>query len=83
MKEYLSKPEINFFLSILIPLVAIAVGWGVMTTRVEQLERMTLILQEHYVQQERISNEIKVSLARIETDILYIRKQLDKTVASR
>lgn len=83
MKEYLSKPEINFFLSILIPLVAIAVGWGVMTTRVEQLERMTLTLQEHYVQQERISNEIKVSLARIETDILYIRKQLDKTVASR
>ncbi len=83
MKEYLSKPEINFFLSILIPLVAIAVGWGVMTTRVEQLERITLTLQEHYVQQERISNEIKVSLARIETDILYIRKQLDKTVASR
>lgn len=80
MKEYLSKPEINFFMSVLIPLIALAVSWGVITTRVNHVEALALGIQEQYNQQVKVNEDIKVSLARIETDILYIRKSLDEHI---
>lgn len=80
MKDYLSKPEINFFMSVAIPLIALAVSWGVMTTRIDHVERIAMGIQEEYIKQSKINEDIKVSLARIETDILYIRKSLDEHI---
>lgn len=77
MKDYISKPEINFLLSILIPLVAFAVGWGVMTARVNHVERMTSGLQVEFSKQQTVNEEIKVRLAEIQKDIIYIRESLD------
>ena len=77
MKDYISKPEINLILSIVVPMVALGIAWGVMTTRINHIESMALGIQEQYNQQMITNEQIKVSLARIETDILYIRKSLD------
>lgn len=77
MKEYLSKPEINFFLSIAIPLIALAVGWGVMTTRLEHVEDTASVLRVDFNKQQSTNEEIKVRLAEIQKDILYIREALD------
>ena len=82
MKDYLSKPEINFLLSILVPLVALAVAWGSITTRVNHVESLALGLQNQYAEQQRTNEQIKVSLARIETDIIYIRQGLDKHLSN-
>jgi hypothetical protein len=72
MKDYLSKPEINFLLSILIPLVALAAAWGTMATRMDNIEKNMVIIQAQYTEQVKVNEIIKVSLARIETDIIYI-----------
>ena len=80
MKDYLSKPEINFLLSIMIPLVAFAVGWGVMTARVDHVEKMTTGLQAEFSKQQAVNEDIKVRLAEIQKDILYIRQALEAHV---
>ena len=80
MKDYLSKPEINFLLSIMIPLVAFAVGWGVMTARVDHVEKMTTGLQAEFSIQQAVNEDIKVRLAEIQKDILYIRQALEAHV---
>ena len=82
MKDYLSKPEINFFLSILIPLIALAVAWGAMDARLTHVEAMAIGLQSQYKSQTETNEQIKVSLARIETDIIYIRQGLDKHLSN-
>ena len=77
MKDYISKPEINLILSIVVPMVALGIAWGVMTTRINHIESMALGIQDQYKDQMITNEQIKISLARIETDILYIRKSLD------
>lgn len=67
-------------MSIAIPLIALAVSWGVMTTRIDHVEKIAMGIQEEYSKQAKINEDIKVSLARIETDILYIRKSLDEHI---
>jgi hypothetical protein len=86
-QDYISKPEVNFFLSILIPLMALAVTWGIFTARLDHVEKMVNGLQETYSQQQRTNEEIKVTLAEIKAnqlasqkDILYIRQGLDRHV---
>lgn len=78
MKDALTKPEISFFLSIAIPLIALAVSWGVMTTRIDHIEKLALGLQETYKEQASMNEGIKIQLAEIQKDVLYIRKELDK-----
>jgi len=78
MKDYLSKPEVNFFLSILIPLVALGVAWGVMTARLDNVDKRVDSLEEINASQTKINQDIQVRLAEIQKDVLYIRKELDK-----
>jgi hypothetical protein len=80
MKDYLSKPEINFAMSIFIPIVMFGVGWGIMTTRLDHVERMTVGLQDQVELQRKTNAEISVRLAEIQKDILYIRDNLDKHI---
>ena len=77
MKDYLSKPEINFFMSIAFPLVALAVAWGVITTRLDHVENTATVLRSDFNDQQKTNEEIKVRLAEIQKDILYIRESLD------
>jgi hypothetical protein len=81
MKDYLSKPEVNFFLSILIPLVALGVAWGVMTARLDNVDKRVDSLEEINSSQTKINQDIQVRLAEIQKDVLYIRKELDKHAA--
>jgi len=78
MKDALTKPELNFFMSIAIPLIALAVSWGVVTTRIDHQERLLLGLQNEYSEQRNTNESIKITLAEIQKDILYIRTELDK-----
>lgn len=77
MKDYLSKPEINFLMSILIPLIGLAVSWGIITTRIDHVEDMTNGLQVEFAKQQATNEDIKIKLAEIQKDILYIRESLD------
>lgn len=80
MKEYISKPELNLFLSIIIPLLAFGVGWGIMSNRVDHLDKMTAGLQDQLQLQRDANQEICVRLAEIQKDIVYIRAELDKSI---
>jgi hypothetical protein len=37
-KELISKPEVSFWVPLLIPLLGLAIAWGVLTTRVDANE---------------------------------------------
>ena len=82
IKEAIQKPEINFWLGLIIPFVGIAIAWGTLTTRVDHIEKMTVGLQNK--QQVQIDNqlivneEIKIRLAEIQKDLIYIRAVVDK-----
>ena len=82
MKDYLSKPEINFFIPILAYAVGIAITFGVLSTRLTVVEATTNKLQSQVEEQVKTNEQIKVSLARIETDIVYIRQGLDKHLSN-
>lgn len=78
MKDYLSKPEINFLLSILIPLLALAVSWGILSSRVDQLCKDLDEMKATVKGQQSINTDIQVRLAEIQKDVLYIKVSLDK-----
>lgn len=78
LREYISKPELNLFISILVPLLALAVMWGVLATRLDHVEKLALGLQEQYKEQSTTNEEIKVKLAEIQKDLMYIRENLDR-----
>jgi hypothetical protein len=78
MKDYLSIPIFNFLLSIMIPLVALAVSWGVMTARLDNVDKRLFITEARVESQIQINQEIKISLNSIEKDIQYIKLALDK-----
>ena len=75
-KETVTKPEISFFLSIVIPLIGVAIGWGVFSTRVNYLEREVGKLKTDYDGINVTLVEIKVQLAEISKDILYIKEKI-------
>lgn len=83
LKEVLTKPEINFMLSIMIPLIALAVTWGVMTSRLEHMEKMVNGLQDTYKEQQQTNLGIQIKLAEIQKDILYIRKSFDAYTSTK
>jgi uncharacterized coiled-coil protein SlyX len=73
----ITPKSVQFVLTILIPLLTLAVTWGALGMRISNLETR---LAEQAVKTERAETaltEIKVSLARIETDISYVRKQVE------
>ena len=86
MKEnLLKKPEISFWLAIIIPLIGFAIQWGVIGTKVnscyERCEANTTKLERHIETSTQESRnldtrlaEIQVQLQAIKKDIEYIRK---------
>lgn len=76
IKDAISKPEINFWIGLAIPMLGIAVMWGTMTARIDHLEDMTIGLQDTYAEQRVQNTEIQVRLAEIQKDVLYIKQQI-------
>ena len=87
IKDALQKPEINFWIGLIIPLVAIAVAWGVNNTRLSNLENWFDFFGGRY--EERVKQvdtkmdaqdvaftQIQVRLAEIQKDISFIRDQV-------
>ena len=88
IKEAIQKPEINFWLSLIIPVIGIAVAWGVLNTRVEYLsdkvDYADIRFQSHvdssekrFDEQNAVFLDIQVKLAEIQKDIAFIKQQLD------
>lgn len=76
--ELLTKPEINFFLSILIPLVALSVTYGTLSEKIYYVETATNTVKAQCDENKNDNNEIKIRLAEIQKDILYIREKIDE-----
>lgn len=84
-ENILKKPEISFWLAIIIPLIGFAIQWGVIGTKVNsccrRCEANTTKLERHIetaTQESRNLDarlaEIQVQLQAIKKDIEYIRK---------
>ena len=76
LKEPLQKPEISFWVGLVIPLLMIAVSWGSLNTRMSHLEKMTMGLQDTYASQRDQNTAIQVQLAEIQKDVLYIKQEI-------
>lgn len=88
LKEAIQKPEVSFWLSIVIPLLGFAVSWGILTTKVDSMidkgVRLRTEFENHVTyaenRQEKIDTtllQIQVQLAEIQKDILYIKENLN------
>ena len=88
IKDAIQKPEINFWAGLIIPLIGVAVAWGVLTTQVNTLEERFDYFGERFLErQEKVDSQletrdlvlldIKVKLAEIQKDITYIKQQVD------
>ena len=66
------------FWPIFVMLLGFAITWGAFQTRMETVERQVDRNETHLVTVDTTFTEIKVTLMRIETDIGYIRKELDR-----
>jgi hypothetical protein len=77
-REYISKPEVNLFLSIIIPLLAVAITYGIYTARIDQIEKLVNSLQITYAEQQKTNEQIQVRLAELQKDVSYIRLEIGK-----
>lgn len=77
MKDYLTKPELLLFLAILLPLLTVAVSFGVTTARLDNLDKRLGIAEARIEVQTDIIQRINISLATIQKDIQYIKAALD------
>jgi hypothetical protein len=78
MKDYLSRPELNFLFSIVVPLTALGVSWGIMTAKLDSMDRRLVSAETKIEVQAEISQDISINLATIGKDIQYIKAALDK-----
>jgi len=76
IKDTIQKPEINFWVGLIIPLLAVAITWGATFNRVNHLEKMVLGLQTTYSSQREQNVKIQVQLAEIQKDVLYIKAEI-------
>ena len=76
LKDTITKPEVGFFLSIVIPIIGVAIGWGIFSTRVNYLETAVAELKKDCDGTSVTLIEIKVQLAEISKDILYIKEKI-------
>jgi len=68
------------FWPIFIVLVSLAVTWGALTTRMAALEQQVDQNETHLEAVDSTFTEIKIALMKIQTDLGYIRIELDKHV---
>jgi len=88
IKNTIQKPEVSFWMAIILPLLGFAVMWGVQTTKVNSIDEKMNYRNNKYEEQEKeyearfketdvIFMQIQVSLAEIQKDIAYIKLALD------
>ena len=73
----ITAKSVQFIMAILIPLLCLAVSWGVWITRVDSLECK---LAEQSAKIERYDStllNIQIKLAEIQRDTQYLRERLD------
>jgi len=85
IKDALQKPEISFWVGLLVPLIGVAVSWGVITTRLDTLEERLNYFGDRFVdrqvavdsrldKRDEVLLDIQVTLGRIQTDLEYIKQ---------
>lgn len=86
-KDIINKPELNFWIPIITAIAGIAVSWGIINTRVSNLEerfnyfggRYEVHVKEtdsRFKEQDVVFADIQVKLAEIQKDILFIKESL-------
>ena len=86
-KEFLKRPEISFWVALLLPFVGFAVQWGVLTTNINaiadkgiklrtEVEAHINIDERRYESQNETFLKIQVQLAEIQKDIAYIKNRI-------
>lgn len=84
VSEVIKKPEVSFWIALIVPLIGFAIQWGVLTNKINGCCSKcdtTAVKLEHHI---RIANEetrkidarlaeIQVQLAEIKKDIAYIK----------
>lgn len=89
IKETIQKPEISFWMALIIPIVGIAIQWGVMTSTLSAMQnnhdRLRSEYDAHIVKTELDNRakdlqllQIEVKLAEIQKDISFIRVEIVK-----
>ena len=74
----LSLSAIKFWMPVIITLISLAVSWGVWTTRLTAVEAAVAVNETKIEIIGTTFTEIKVHLAEMQRDIMYIREQIDK-----
>ena len=83
----IQKPEVSFWITIIIPLIGVGISWGVNSARLENLEsrfdyfggRYETHVKDNtqsFENQNVVLLNIQVRLAEIQKDILYIRDKV-------
>lgn len=75
--NFFQKPEVSFWIAIIIPLLGVAVSWGVFTNRIENVEKSVAKLETISTLQITTTQEIQIRLAEIQKDLSHIREALD------
>ena len=73
----LTGKGIQLLAALLIPLLALAVAWGVWTTRIDALECRIAEQSAKLEKYDSTLLTIQVQLAEIQKDLSYIRRQVD------
>ena len=87
IKELITKPEINFWIPIIITLVSIAVAWSTGMARLDRVcDRVDTLekrVESHIVLAEQVWDErddqytqIQVTLAEIQKELIYLNEKL-------
>ena len=87
IKQVIEKPEVNFWVGLLIPIIGVAVSWGVLTTKVNNIDEKVNYRHDLYLISEQECNDklskqdtvlldIQVRLAEIQKDIIFIKTSL-------
>jgi hypothetical protein len=88
VKDLIEKPEINFWIGIIVPLIGVAISWGVISTKVKSLETRFDYFGGRFIErqekvdgrldsQDKVFLDIQIKLAEIQKDILYIKENIN------
>ena len=80
-KSFISRPEISFWVPLILPLIALAVAWGVITTKVQAVEADNASLRhllERVIVLEERDKALESDIQEIKADVKYIRTQINK-----
>ena len=77
LKEVVTKPEVSFFVSLMIPLIAVGISFGIATARLDNIDRRLVTAETKIENQIELIQEVNIGLTGIQKDIQYIKAALD------